>query len=343
MTIKDWLRERSHGIANQWTAEIRDREGRHEEARATTEKALELFRMIGDRRGEAGCIENIGLSYMGLGREAEAQESFERCLSLSRELGDREGEARATWGLGSVLRSQDRLGEALAHFERAVSLLSEVGSRLREAHAALSAGAVLVLLGQQESAQATLERALLLAQETGARAQEGDALYRLAQLADEAGDLEVAIRLVDRGLPLLRGISATGTADALFHLGTYRRRAGDPAGARAALEEAAALSEEAPGGVGGLARVYLACRCDADAEAARNAWRSAAPGEHAMHVRYLLWALTQEAEHLQEAKRLLDHRVEHSPPEFREAMLTKVRLHRKILDAWRSAGGAERS
>ena len=38
--------------------------------------------------------------------------------------------------------------------------------------------------------------------------------------------------------------------------------------------------------------------------------------------------------HLAEAKRLLDSRVEHAPAEYRESMLTNVKLHRDIVKAW---------
>ena len=42
--------------------------------------------------------------------------------------------------------------------------------------------------------------------------------------------------------------------------------------------------------------------------------------------------------HLAGAKRLLDHRVDHAPEEYRESMLKNVRLHREIMEAWAEHG-----
>jgi len=39
-----------------------------------------------------------------------------------------------------------------------------------------------------------------------------------------------------------------------------------------------------------------------------------------------------------EARRALDHLVEHAPEEWGESMLNEVRLHREILEAWAERG-----
>ena len=52
-----------------------------------------------------------------------------------------------------------------------------------------------------------------------------------------------------------------------------------------------------------------------------------------IEARYSLWKATGKPEHLCEAKRLLDYRVEHAPEEYRESMLKNVRLNREIMVA----------
>jgi len=62
-----------------------------------------------------------------------------------------------------------------------------------------------------------------------------------------------------------------------------------------------------------------------------------------MDARFLLWKATSDSEHLEEAKRLLDHLVEHAPEECRESMLQNVWPNREIMEAWAERGGkAER-
>ena len=55
-------------------------------------------------------------------------------------------------------------------------------------------------------------------------------------------------------------------------------------------------------------------------------------------VCYVLWKATGKHEHLAEAKRLLDYRVEHAPEGYRESMLKNVRLNREIVEAWAEHG-----
>ena len=61
----------------------------------------------------------------------------------------------------------------------------------------------------------------------------------------------------------------------------------------------------------------------------------------APNVRYHLWLASGEREHLAEAKRLLDYRVEHAPEECRESMLENVRLNREITQEWARVQGEE--
>jgi len=54
--------------------------------------------------------------------------------------------------------------------------------------------------------------------------------------------------------------------------------------------------------------------------------------------RLLHWKATHDPIHRAEARRLLDHLVEHAPEEYRESMLKNVKRHREIMEAWESRG-----
>jgi hypothetical protein len=55
--------------------------------------------------------------------------------------------------------------------------------------------------------------------------------------------------------------------------------------------------------------------------------------QHRMEARWYLWQATQDAAHLEESKRLLDHLVEHAPEEYKTSMIENVPLHKSIRDA----------
>src|SRR6266545_1775117 len=72
-----------------------------------TRKALDMFnealpisRTIGDRRGEAIRLNNIGEAYRLLGETRKALEKHNEALPITREVGDRRGEAGTLNNIG---------------------------------------------------------------------------------------------------------------------------------------------------------------------------------------------------------------------------------------------------
>ena len=49
-----------------------------------------------------------------------------------------------------------------------------------------------------------------------------------------------------------------------------------------------------------------------------------------MEAHFELWRATKRAEHLEEARRLHGHLIEHAPPDRRAAMAENVPLHAEI-------------
>ena len=78
---------------------------------------------------------------------------------------------------------------------------------------------------------------------------------------------------------------------------------------------------------------------EGDVEEAKADLAEAGEGGKKKKRKYYLWKATGKREHLAEAKRLLDYRVEHAPEEYRESMLKNVRLNREIMEAWEEHGG----
>ena len=313
--------------------------GQFAEAREHLERHLAIAREIGDRRGEAKATGNLGTVFSALGQFAEARAHHERHLAIAREIGDRLGEAHATGNLGVVFHSLGRTAEAREHHERCLTIAREIGHRLGEAIALVNLGPLRLALGDAVLARRDLEASLALCREIGTRYPEGYALLGLGFVADEEGDSATALRRTEESVALRREIAhGDGVAGSLVAIGDLRRRAGDADAARAALDEALALAraqEDKPKAAHCLA--LLANLPGGDAQAVVAAAAEAGDlGEHALPVRLLLWQATRDRAHLAEAKRLLDFRVEHAPPECRGPMLANVRIHREIVAACRA-------
>ena len=50
---------------------------------------------------------------------------------------------------------------------------------------------------------------------------------------------------------------------------------------------------------------------------------------------FMVWRATRDRAHLTAAKSLLDEALARAPAEHHESMLTNVRIHREIMQAWR--------
>jgi CHAT domain-containing protein/Tfp pilus assembly protein PilF len=172
-------------------------------AKAAYETALELVREIGDRRGEARALGNLGVVYGSLGDYAKARDYHERHLELARALGDRAGEARALGNLGVVYGSLGDYAKARDYHERHLELARALGDRAGEAAALGNLGVVYYSLGDYAAARELASTSLTLLDELG---NEEALLYPLGTLARVAlagGEAAAAFDAVSRAIRIL--------------------------------------------------------------------------------------------------------------------------------------------
>lgn len=108
-------------------------QGRYAEALDRGEQAYALFAAMGDRAGQASCLNGIGMSHMQLGDHAEARDQCRRALRLHRELADQLGQAHAWDNIGYAEHQIGRLTQAGACYRRALRLFTELGNRYYQA------------------------------------------------------------------------------------------------------------------------------------------------------------------------------------------------------------------
>ncbi len=142
--------------------------------------------------------------------ESEERSLYEEGLASLRELGDRRGVATTLLNLGNVLRDQDALDQAAARYGESLSLHRELQDRLGVAHclqgmamvagrrgdagrSARLCGAAAALRAAIGAPHAPANRAAFERTTASARAALGDAAFTEAWAAGEALSLEEAI------------------------------------------------------------------------------------------------------------------------------------------------------
>jgi len=175
--------------------------GEYDQALTHYQLAMDAYGRLGNRRGEAVTLSNIGnihfklgrlqlafdhylrglhmegpegislgnigMLCMRMGRYAEAVEYQTQALALHREAGDSRHEANTLDNLGEVYQRLDRLTEAMDHYERARTLFAEVGDRSGEGRALNHVGMIHCRQGRYEQALDCQERALAMLSDVG--------------------------------------------------------------------------------------------------------------------------------------------------------------------------------
>ncbi len=194
--------------------------------------------VLGDRRGLAVTIGNLGRVALRAGRFGDAVRCFERDLALAREQGDLRAQARMHEDLGRAWAGLEDDAKAAEAFARAIVLAQRHGHAEIAFFARLDLAALHLRHGRNREARQVLEVA-------EATAPTGASSYRTGMLQAVRGDLLLAEGDAS-GLGVLReGVVALERADVLdleiparVRLARALLDRGDEAGARTTLLEA---------------------------------------------------------------------------------------------------------
>ncbi len=147
---------------------------RHEEALEHLPRALELMRVIDDRRGQAMALNNIALAYGRLGRPDAAIDAFHRALELHTADGHAPGIALALNNLGHMHTLKSKPDTAMGYLSRALNLAREIGNAHLEAAVLHSLGEAHLARADHDAALTHLSTALDIKRRLGERRKEAD-------------------------------------------------------------------------------------------------------------------------------------------------------------------------
>jgi CHAT domain-containing protein/Tfp pilus assembly protein PilF len=235
--------ERSYVAAAQLQAE-RTRESRRKAIERYGE-ALRLMREVGDRRGEAMTLTNIGTVYYGLSELQPAIEPLDQALTIWRAIGDRHLEAITLSINGRVYNALGEPLKALELYSLALPVMHAVGDQSAEAVTFMQIGTVYRLLGEPQKALDHFAQALPLMRTVGDRRNEAIVLNNMGTVYNLLGESQKALHYFQQVLPLARAAPDRGVeAAALTNMGTVYNLLSDPEKALVQLDQALKLVRE---------------------------------------------------------------------------------------------------
>ena len=129
---------------------------------ATLQKALSLYRAIGDKASEAAALNNVGWTHCLLGDYEQARVLCRQALALCTEVGHHWLEGYVWDSLGYAEHHLGDLSEAAACYQRALGLHREAGDRFTEAEALVHLGETWQAAGQPAQALDAWQQALII-------------------------------------------------------------------------------------------------------------------------------------------------------------------------------------
>jgi tetratricopeptide (TPR) repeat protein len=132
------------------------------------EEALDIFRRFGDRRGEAGALNNLGIVLRQTGDHASTSQHLERALGIFRDIGDGPGIMEALCEVGALHLACGDPGPARDCYQEAMALSRQAANPRYEASALAGSARCALAQGGTATAANGLRQALVIFQRIGA-------------------------------------------------------------------------------------------------------------------------------------------------------------------------------
>ncbi|WP_129307696.1 AfsR/SARP family transcriptional regulator [Streptomyces sp. L2] len=133
--------------------------GRHSEALALNDEALDIWRRLGTVSWIRRCLNNRGLLLDGLGRLAESEDALRQSLTYSRQLNDPYGEAITHSHLGNLFEHTDPRA-AIEQHRRSLAIGETIGAVIVRHTAHCNIGYAHLTLGEPAAAAQHFEQSL---------------------------------------------------------------------------------------------------------------------------------------------------------------------------------------
>jgi tetratricopeptide (TPR) repeat protein len=205
------------------------------------ERAVTLARRLGDRSGEAQCVERIG-DIARVRGDHDANRRYEEARSIYTELGDLRSEAICIKRTGDIALDHCEHPFAQQRYEEALRLFREIGVRLGEATCIHGLANIALRRLDNASASQRYQEAIAIYREVDAREGKASCIFGLGDIAVFRHEYPVAANLYEEALAIYREIGARfGEAHAIRSLGNVALALSDHSSAERQFEEARAI------------------------------------------------------------------------------------------------------
>jgi tetratricopeptide (TPR) repeat protein len=166
------------------------------------QQSLVIFRQIADRAGEGRSLGNLGVAYDSLGEYQKAIEFHQQRLAIAKELGDRTGVASALGNLGNAYASLGDYQKGISFQQQRLAISKQIGDRTGVGKALGNLGNAYYRLGEYQKAIDFYQQTLAITRQIGNRSGEGNTLGNLGAVYSSLGEYQKAINFYQQSLAI---------------------------------------------------------------------------------------------------------------------------------------------
>ncbi|MEW2610771.1 BTAD domain-containing putative transcriptional regulator [Streptomyces sp. NPDC047880] len=219
--------------------------GRFERAEEEAERAILLAQESDDLLPVCWARNARGIIALYQNRHTDGEEHLSRAIEHFRALGDRPGEAAALCNLSRIHLATGRTQSAVALARQGIDIYDGLGNSMRGANARYALGLALTQSGELGKAADRLREALEVFRDSRQRLWEGMSLFRLAEVDLAARRAALAAANAEMALTVLRGIGGEWRrGNVLTVLGRALSGIGQTGRAQVCWQEAVGIYEE---------------------------------------------------------------------------------------------------
>ncbi|MFI6936638.1 BTAD domain-containing putative transcriptional regulator [Streptomyces sp. NPDC050287] len=219
--------------------------GRFEQADQEAERAILLAQETQDLLPISWARNARGIMALYQSRHDDGEEHLSQAIQYFRVLGDRPGEAAALCNLSRIHLATGRTKSAVALAQEGIDIYDAMGNSMRGANGRYALGLALTQRGELDSATDSLQAALEVFRDSRQRLWEGMSLFRLAEVDLAARRPAQAAANAEMALTVLRGIGGEWRrGNVLTVLGRALSRIGQSGRAQVCWQEAMNIYDE---------------------------------------------------------------------------------------------------
>ena len=214
-------------IANSWLCDFPLRCGNvldvfmlPKERMNIVQNALDASIRLGDKEGEAGNLQNLGLIYRALDNPHKAIELYQQALVIWQAMGNRREEAAILGNMGMAYGDLNKIDAAIDFCERSKTIATEVGAKDLESSALRYLADANTMLKNFDKAIEYYEKSLAIDIELGDLRGQGTTIGNIGVLYLRTGELNKAVECAAKHLVIsLKLGDEIGATNAMANLG----------------------------------------------------------------------------------------------------------------------------